>query len=92
MPGTASYRTCAGPSRDKLRVKGSRFLALLEPCADRTEAEGMLAKMQQNRYGTGAAIIGEIVSDHPGRVIMKTRLGSSRIVDMPVGELLPRIC
>ncbi len=56
------------------------------------EAEGILAKMRRNKYGTGAAIIGEVVSDYPGRVIMKTRLGSSRIVDMPVGELLPRIC
>jgi hydrogenase expression/formation protein HypE len=56
------------------------------------EAEGMLAKMRRNKYGAEAAVIGEVASDHPGRVIMKTRLGSSRIVDMPVGELLPRIC
>ena len=32
------------------------------------------------------------VADHPGRVVMKTLLGSSRIVDMLVGDLLPRIC
>ncbi|MCJ7654988.1 MAG: hydrogenase expression/formation protein HypE, partial [Dehalococcoidia bacterium] len=36
--------------------------------------------------------IGEVVAEHPRRVVMKTTLGASRIVDMPVGELLPRIC
>ena len=39
-----------------------------------------------------AAIIGEVQEEHPGRVVMKTRLGTSRIVDMLVGEPLPRIC
>lgn len=57
-----------------------------------SDADKVLAKMRQNRYGAEAGIIGEIVEEHPGRVIMKTHLGSSRIVDMPVGELLPRIC
>jgi len=56
------------------------------------DADKVLTKMRQNRYGSKANIIGEIVEEHPGRVTMKTRLGSSRIVDMPVGELLPRIC
>ena len=56
------------------------------------DADRVLARMKQNPYGKGAVIIGEVASEHPGRVVMKTRLGSSRIVDMPVGELLPRIC
>ncbi|MFH1647007.1 MAG: hydrogenase expression/formation protein HypE [Chloroflexota bacterium] len=55
-------------------------------------AERILAAMKQERYGQQAAVIGEVVAEHPGRVIMKTVLGASRIVDMPVGELLPRIC
>jgi len=57
-----------------------------------SDADKVLAKMRQNQYGTEATIIGEVVNEHPGKVVMKTRLGSSRIVDMPVGELLPRIC
>ncbi len=57
-----------------------------------TDAGAVLKAMSQNRYGANAAIIGEVVAEHPGRVVMKTRLGASRIVDMPVGELLPRIC
>ncbi|MFC2052019.1 hydrogenase expression/formation protein HypE [Chloroflexota bacterium] len=56
------------------------------------DAERILSKMKQNKYGTVAAIIGEVVARHPGRVVMNTTLGASRIVDMPVGELLPRIC
>jgi hydrogenase expression/formation protein HypE len=40
----------------------------------------------------GASIIGNVASDHPGKVVMKTRIGGSRIVPEPSGELLPRIC
>ncbi len=48
--------------------------------------------MRWHKYGTDAAVIGEVVSDHPGRVVMKTAMGALRIVDMLVGEQLPRIC
>jgi len=65
-----------------------KLVAVVAPA----DADKVLPKMRQNRYGNEANIIGEIVEEHPGRVIMKTHLGSSRIVDMPVGELLPRIC
>ena len=56
------------------------------------DASKVLAKMKQNRYGRDAAIIGEVTNDHTGRVLMKTKLGPSRIIDMLSGELLPRIC
>ena len=65
-----------------------KLVAVVAP----SDADKVLARMRQNQYGTEAAIIGEVVNEHPGKVVMKTRLGSSRIVDMPVGELLPRIC
>jgi hydrogenase expression/formation protein HypE len=55
-------------------------------------ADRVLDAMQQNKYGSKAAIIGEVVKEHPGRLVMKTSLGASRIIDVPVGELLPRIC
>jgi len=55
-------------------------------------AEKLVEVMRRNKYGKEAAIIGEVVSEHPGRVILKTRMGASRIVDMLVGEQLPRIC
>ncbi len=55
-------------------------------------AEKIVEAMRRNKYGKEAAIIGDVVSEHPGRVVMKTRMGASRIVDMLVGEQLPRIC
>jgi hydrogenase expression/formation protein HypE len=56
------------------------------------DVDAVLAAMKRNKYGKNAAVIGEVVREHPGQVVMKTSLGASRIVDMPVGELLPRIC
>jgi hydrogenase expression/formation protein HypE len=55
-------------------------------------AEKLVGVMRRNKYGKETAIIGEVVSEHSGRVILKTGMGASRIVDMLVGELLPRIC
>jgi hydrogenase expression/formation protein HypE len=56
------------------------------------DADNVVEIVRQNRYGWEATIIGEVVIEHPGRVVLKTRLGSSRIVDLLTGELLPRIC
>lgn len=74
---------------DPLYVANEGKLVAVVPAA---EAENILARMRRNPHGNQAAIIGEIVAEHPGRVVMMTRLGASRIVDMLVGELLPRIC
>ena len=54
--------------------------------------ESLLAVMQKMEYGENACIIGEVIADHPGQVVMQTSIGSSRIVDMLHGEPLPRIC
>lgn len=56
------------------------------------QAEEILAAMQKNEYGKEAAIIGHVTDKHPGMVVAKTAIGSSRVVDLPAGELLPRIC
>ena len=42
--------------------------------------------------GRGAAIIGHVVPDHPGMVVLRTGLGGTRVVDMLPGDQLPRIC
>lgn len=55
-------------------------------------AEEVLAAVRRDPYGKDAVIIGEVVADHPGRVVLKTRIGGERIVDMLAGEQLPRIC
>ena len=56
------------------------------------DADRVFEAMRGNRYGEDAVTIGEVGQEHPGRVVMKTSLGASRIVDMLVGDLLPRIC
>jgi hydrogenase expression/formation protein HypE len=55
-------------------------------------ADRMVARMKQNRYGAEACIIGEVKTEPAGIVSMRTGFGGTRIVDMLVGEQLPRIC
>lgn len=58
----------------------------------RTDADAVLAAMQATELGREAAIIGECVADHPGLVVARTTFGGTRVVDVPLGEQLPRIC
>jgi hydrogenase expression/formation protein HypE len=55
-------------------------------------AEAVLAQMQRHGLGRHAVIIGEVVADHPGMVLMKTEIGGTRVLDVMFGEQLPRIC
>ncbi len=74
---------------DPLYVANEGKLVALVAASD---AERVVRKMHRNKYAAEAAVIGEVTTQHRGKVIMKTRLGASRILDMLVGELLPRIC
>ncbi len=74
---------------DPLYVANEGKLVAIVPPND---ADKVLKAMRKNRYGKDAVIIGEVGSDKPGRVVMETALGASRIVDMLTGDLLPRIC
>jgi len=65
-----------------------KLVAFVAPGA----AERVLAAMRDHPLGRDAAIIGTAVEDHPGIVTARTGLGASRIVDLPLGEQLPRIC
>lgn len=56
------------------------------------DAELVVNKMRRNVLGKETRIIGEVVADHPGKVVLKTRIGGKRIIDMLVGDQLPRIC
>jgi hydrogenase expression/formation protein HypE len=55
-------------------------------------AEEMLAAMHSHPLGQDAALIGQVVAEHQGMVVARTGIGGSRVVDLPAGELLPRIC
>ncbi|NNL76022.1 MAG: hydrogenase expression/formation protein HypE [Desulfobacterales bacterium] len=56
------------------------------------DTDTVLASVSASPYGKDATVIGEVSEDHIGKVIMETRIGGRRIVDMLAGEQLPRIC
>ena len=58
----------------------------------REKAEAVLSALREDPLGREAAVIGEVVEEHPGKVVLRSRIGGSRIVEMLSGEPLPRIC
>jgi hydrogenase expression/formation protein HypE len=73
---------------DPLHVASEgRLIAICAP----EVADSILEAWRADPYGEGAACIGEVTAD-AGRVIMQTITGGRRLVDLPRGELLPRIC
>ena len=74
---------------DPLHVANEGKLVAIVPAES---ADAVLAAMRATPEGGEAARIGTVVADHPGMVTMRTLVGSERIVDMLVGEQLPRIC
>jgi hydrogenase expression/formation protein HypE len=74
---------------DPLYVANEGKLLAIVP---QTDSERVLAAMRQHPLGAEAAIIGSVVRDHPGVVVMKSHIGGHRVVDMLSGEQLPRIC
>jgi hydrogenase expression/formation protein HypE len=59
---------------------------------DREAGEEVVEAMRGHATGGAAAIVGEIVEEHPGKVLLRSRIGGMRVVDMLSGEQLPRIC
>ena len=74
---------------DALYVANEGKLVAIVP---KEEAQKVLAVMKSTKYGEGAVVIGEVVAEPKSRVLLKTVLGSTRVVDMLAGEMLPRIC
>jgi hydrogenase expression/formation protein HypE len=74
---------------DPLHVANEGKLVAFVPA---NRVEKVLAAMQQHPYGKNAAIIGEVVAHHIGMVVARTGIGGSRVIDMQLGEQLPRIC
>jgi hydrogenase expression/formation protein HypE len=74
---------------DPLYVANEGKLIAFVPAID---AGKTLVAMRGHPLGKDSVIIGEVVAEHPGTVIMKSRIGGNRVVDMISGEQLPRIC
>ncbi|GFH34586.1 hydrogenase expression/formation protein HypE [Streptomyces pacificus] len=80
---------CAVLGLDPMYVANEGKLVAFVP---RPHADAVLAAMRAHPLGREAAVIGEAVADHPGMVVARTGLGGTRVVDLPLGEQLPRIC
>ncbi|HEY9164561.1 MAG TPA: hydrogenase expression/formation protein HypE [Candidatus Kryptonia bacterium] len=65
-----------------------KLLAFVPP----TDADKVLAVMRNHPLGKGSEIIGDVVAQHIGTVVMNSKIGGARVVDMLSGEQLPRIC
>ena len=74
---------------DPLQVANEGKLLAVVPAE---AAEAVLAAMRAHADGREATILGRVVADHPRLVVVRTAIGGTRVVPMPIGEQLPRIC
>ena len=74
---------------DPLFIANEGVMVVIAPKED---SDMILATMKKNRYGEEAVVIGEILPSPAKKVLLKTPIGTSRIIDMLTGEMLPRIC
>jgi hydrogenase expression/formation protein HypE len=74
---------------DPLHVANEGRFLVVVPAAD---ADRALAVLRRHAVSADAVLAGEVLASREGLVVMRTRLGSSRVVDLPSGEQLPRIC
>jgi hydrogenase expression/formation protein HypE len=74
---------------DPLLVANEGKLLAIVPAES---AAGVLAAMRSHEHGQQAVMLGRVVAEHPRLVVMKTGIGGTRVLPMPIGEQLPRIC
>lgn len=83
------HAACEMLGLDPLYVANEGKLMAVVPAGD---ADRLVSVMHDHPLGRNAAIIGEIVDEHRGMVIMRSVIGGDRVVTMLAGEQLPRIC
>ena len=90
IPVRAEVRgACEMLGLDPLYVANEGKLIAVVPPED---AERLVEAMRAHPLGRNAAIIGEVVAEHPGMVTLRSLVGGERVVTMLSGEQLPRIC
>jgi hydrogenase expression/formation protein HypE len=83
------HAACELLGLDPLFVANEGKLTAIVPPA---EADAALAALRAHPLGRDAAAIGTVVPEHPGLLVARTGLGGKRVVPLPIGEQLPRIC
>ncbi len=83
------HAACEMLGLDPLYVANEGKLIAVVPPGD---ADRLLEVMRRHPLGRNAAVIGEVVADHPGLVLLRSLVGGDRVVTLLAGEQLPRIC
>jgi len=87
--GQAARGLCEAFGFDPLYVANEgKMVAVVPP----EEAPAALEALRGHPLGRQAALIGAVTAEHPGRVLLRTAIGGIRVVDLPAGRQLPRIC
>jgi hydrogenase expression/formation protein HypE len=80
---------CSFLGLDPMHVANEgKLVAFVPPEA----VDAVVSAMHAHEHGRDARVIGRVTDEHPGVVVARTRLGATRVVDLPLGEQLPRIC
>ena len=74
---------------DPLTIANEGKMVMVVPCE---QAETAINALRKDPLGLNAAIIGKVEAERPGSVLLRTSVGGTRILDLPMGEQLPRIC
>ncbi len=80
---------CAILGLDVLTIANEGKLIAVVP---RDAVDEVMTAMHRHEFGREACVIGRVVDAHPGVVVARTSFGARRVVDLPLGEQLPRIC
>lgn len=85
----AVFTSCEMLGLDPLEIanEGKAVIGVRPECA-----EAVLQLLKSHPYGKDAAVIGEVTEEKPGKVILVSELGSTRYVDVPTGDPIPRVC
>jgi hydrogenase expression/formation protein HypE len=90
IPMNQSVRsTCEILGFDPLYVANEGKVIIIVPP---DESSGVIEAIKKNKYGHDATLIGKVTDSESDRVLLKTRVGTTRILDILSGEMLPRIC
>lgn len=80
---------CSFLGLDAMNIANEGKLVAVVPAG---AVDAVMSAMNDHPLGVGACVIGRVVDDHPGVVVAETAFGARRVVDVPLGEQLPRIC
>ena len=80
---------CAFLGLDAVNIANEgRLIAIVAP----SDVDAVMDAMHGHEHGREACVIGTVNDDHPGVVTARSPFGATRVVDLPLGEQLPRIC